>query len=99
MSYSDEDKELDRQYEACNPEFDRDAIKASIKTWPDSYEHAPADCRWHATVGDYDLDCEVGSGATPEEAIENLLDQLEDEWDNSPENPMARLRVLLEKDD
>jgi hypothetical protein len=31
---------------------------------------------WQATVGDYDLDCTVGTGATPLAAIVDLLDQL-----------------------
>jgi hypothetical protein len=33
---------------------------------------------WIATEGDYDLDCTVGSGRTPLDAIVDLLDQLED---------------------
>ena len=33
---------------------------------------------WVATVGDYDLDCTVGTGKTPLDAIVDLLDQLED---------------------
>lgn len=32
---------------------------------------------WQATVGDYDLDCTVGRGRTPLDAIVDLLDQLE----------------------
>jgi hypothetical protein len=32
---------------------------------------------YHATVGDFDLGCTVGSGATPLDAIVDLLDQLE----------------------
>lgn len=32
---------------------------------------------WQATVGDYDLDCTVGHGKTPLDAIVDLLDQLE----------------------
>lgn len=32
---------------------------------------------WHATVGDFDLDCTVGSGKTPLDAIVDLLDQIE----------------------
>jgi hypothetical protein len=35
------------------------------------------DCEWNATVGDYDLDCTVGQGCTPLDAIVDLLDQLE----------------------
>lgn len=33
---------------------------------------------WQATIGDYDLDCTVGTGKTPLDAIVDLLDQLED---------------------
>jgi hypothetical protein len=47
-----------------------------LRTWPDSYFGAPTGSRWHATVGDFDLDVTVGSGPTPEAAIEDLLDQL-----------------------
>lgn len=32
---------------------------------------------WEAVEGDYDLDCTVGSGATPLDAIVDLLDQIE----------------------
>lgn len=32
---------------------------------------------WEATVGDYDLDCTVGKGKTPLDAIVDLLDQIE----------------------
>lgn len=32
---------------------------------------------WHATVGDFDLDCTVGSGKTPLDAIVDLLDKIE----------------------
>lgn len=35
------------------------------------------DSAWQATVGDYDLDCTVGHGKTPLDAIVDLLDQLE----------------------
>lgn len=35
------------------------------------------DSQWRATVGDYDLDCTVGTGRTPLDAIIDLLDQLE----------------------
>jgi hypothetical protein len=55
----------------------RDAMLAKIKTWQD--EVAPQRFGWRACVGDYDLDCAVGSGATENEAIEDLLDQLEGE--------------------
>ena len=37
---------------------------------------SPSDA-WQATVGDYDLDCTVGTGPTPLAAIVDLLDQLE----------------------
>ena len=37
---------------------------------------SPADA-WQATVGDYDLDCTVGRGRTPLDAIVDLLDRLE----------------------
>jgi hypothetical protein len=93
----EENEELDRQYEAANPEFDREALKKDIKTWEE--EDAPPAERWRACVGDYDLDVTVGTGECAEDAIEDLIDQLKDEWDNSPDNPMARLRVLSEKDD
>ena len=33
---------------------------------------------WQATVGDYDLDCTVGTGHTPLNAIVDLLHKLED---------------------
>jgi len=33
--------------------------------------------QWFATVGDFDLDCIVGTGLTPLDAIVDLLDQLE----------------------
>ena len=48
-----------------------------IKTWCEDYTGAPTDMRWHATLGDYDLGARVGSGATPEAAIDDLLEQLE----------------------
>jgi len=32
---------------------------------------------WFATVGDYDLDCTVGTGKTPLDAIVDLLDQID----------------------
>jgi hypothetical protein len=34
---------------------------------------------WQATFGGYDLDCTVGTGATPLDAIVDLLDQVEDQ--------------------
>lgn len=33
---------------------------------------------WHATFGDYDLGCTVGTGKTPLDAIVDLLEQTED---------------------
>jgi len=33
---------------------------------------------YHATFGDYDLGCKVGIGATPLEAIADLLDQVQE---------------------
>lgn len=35
------------------------------------------DISWSATFGDYDLDCLVDQGATPLDAIVDLLDQAE----------------------
>lgn len=35
------------------------------------------DLSWNATFGDYDLDCLVGQGRTPLDAIVDLLDQAE----------------------
>jgi hypothetical protein len=37
-----------------------------------------ADSAWQATVGDYDLDCTVGTGKTPLDAIVDLLDQIDE---------------------
>lgn len=42
-----------------------------VKVFPD-YD-APADSRYVAVLGDYDLDCKVGIGKTKEEAIEELF--------------------------
>jgi hypothetical protein len=42
-------------------------------------EIAPASDRWYATDRDLDLDVPVGSGATPLQAIENLLWRLHEE--------------------
>ena len=47
-----------------------------LRTWRDEYGHWPA--QWHATVGDYDLDCKMGTGSTADLAVEDLLDQLEE---------------------
>lgn len=35
------------------------------------------DCQYVATFGDYDLDCMVGNGRTPLDAIVDLLDKAE----------------------
>lgn len=48
-----------------------------IKTWSDDYVGLPASMRWRASVGDPDYDTPVGTGATPEAAIDDLLDLLE----------------------
>jgi hypothetical protein len=48
-----------------------------LRTWPDGYDGAPSWAQWHATVGPFDLGCTVGTGPTPEAAIDDLLDQLE----------------------
>lgn len=41
--------------------------------------YAPVqDMRYMATFGDYDLDCTVGTGPTPLDAIVDLLDQTDD---------------------
>jgi len=46
-----------------------------IKVTEDMY----APFAWYiATFGDYDLDCLVGTGSTPLEAIVDLLDQAEE---------------------
>lgn len=45
---------------------------------------APREYRWNATAQEYDLDVPVGSGATPLEAIEDLLWHLDVE-DVEPE--------------
>jgi hypothetical protein len=36
------------------------------------------DCQYQATFGGFDLDCMVGNGRTPLDAIVDLLDQEED---------------------
>ena len=43
-----------------------------ITVWQVDYAH-PHD-RWQACVDDYDLDKITGSGATPREAVEDLLE-------------------------
>lgn len=40
------------------------------------------DSRWMATFGGYDLDCMVGTGATPLDAIRELLDE-EEFWNDA----------------
>jgi hypothetical protein len=52
----------------------RNINRSEIKTFEGE---GPLAYRWYATVGDYDLDCTIGCGATPEAAIEDLIDQLE----------------------
>jgi len=37
-------------------------------------DYAPPSDRYQAALDDFDLDCDVGSGATPEEAIIRLLE-------------------------
>ena len=37
-----------------------------------------SDMFYQATWGDYDLDCKVGYGSTPDEAASELLSQMED---------------------
>jgi hypothetical protein len=68
-----------------------------IRTWVE--EDAPSDTKWHACYGDYDLEATVGTGECAEDAIEDLLDQMEDEWEANPDNSEANLRRLMEKDD
>ena len=41
-------------------------------------EGAPDGYGWGAWVGAFELGCKVGNGRTPDEAIEDLLDQLPD---------------------
>jgi hypothetical protein len=41
-------------------------------------EGAPDGYGYGAWVGEFELGCTVGTGRTPEAAIEDLLDQLED---------------------
>jgi|HubBroStandDraft_6_1064221.scaffolds.fasta_scaffold00530_9 hypothetical protein len=72
---SREESELERHDRICRS---KGINLEDIKTWPEEYAGAPTDSKWHATVGDYDLDCTVGTGSTAEAAIEDLLDQLED---------------------
>ena len=63
-----------------------DAVSAAVSSNPDIvvvHDHM-ADFwtfgreAWHATLGDYDLYCTVGTGATPLDAIVDLLDQIEE---------------------
>lgn len=51
-------------------------------------EGAPDGYGYGAWVGEFDMGCKVGTGRTPEEAIEDLLDQLS-ESDANPEGPGA----------
>lgn len=46
-----------------------------------SYGIMPRGCEdllWEATIGEYDLDCVMGRGKTPLDAIVDLLDQIEE---------------------
>ena len=45
----------------------------------ESNEGAPDGYGWGAWVGEYEMGCTVGTGRTPEEAIEDLLTQLSDD--------------------
>ncbi len=44
----------------------------TITTWQEP--HAPPSDRWAACFGEFDLGVAVGSGATEEEAITNLIE-------------------------
>ena len=44
----------------------------------ESNEGAPDGYGYGAWVGEFELNCKVGTGSTPEEAIEDLLDLLGD---------------------
>ena len=46
-----------------------------ISIWVDDV--APNQFSWRACVGDYDLGSQTGEGATPEEAVEDLLAHVE----------------------
>lgn len=50
-------------------------MEQDIITLPNDYP--TLGCEWFSTVGDYDLDCTVGHGRTPLDAIVDLLDKLE----------------------
>jgi hypothetical protein len=45
----------------------------------ESNEGAPDGYGWGAWVGEYEPGCTVGTGRTPDAAIEDLLDQLSEE--------------------
>jgi len=51
----------------------RNAMRPQIEVEMDHY--APAQYRYFATFGGYDLDCEYGQGRTPLDAIVDLLDK------------------------
>jgi len=53
-------------------------IKLSV--WYVDFAH-PHD-RWHACVGDYDLDDLVGTGSTPAEAVADLMEKREPPLDD-----------------
>lgn len=49
-----------------------------VVTFDDAAAFWGATCtQWFATEGDFDLDCTVGFGKTPLDAIIDLLDQLQ----------------------
>lgn len=52
-------------------------MKQDIVVVHNMYAPLGSDTQYMATVGDYDLDCTVGTGRTPLDAIVDLLDQLE----------------------
>ena len=45
----------------------------------ESNEGAPDGYGWGAWVGEYEMGCTVGTGRTPDEAIDDLLTQLSDD--------------------
>lgn len=49
-------------------------MEQEIKVFEDMYAPRP---HWVAIEGDFDLDCKIGRGRTPLDAIVDLLDQLE----------------------
>lgn len=53
----------------------RDTTRPEIEVSESHY--APPQYRYMATFGPYDLDCSYGTGATPLDAIRELLDAVE----------------------